>query len=55
VLDRRLDLARDRLRDPAYADRTVSSIAHGVGIGDLSYFNRTFRDRFESAPSALRG
>jgi AraC-like DNA-binding protein len=55
VLDRRLDLAYRRLRDPRYAARTISSIANGAGFGDLSYFNRTFRRRYEVAPSQVRG
>ena len=48
VLDQRLALAYRRLRDPRLAGRTVSSIAHDAGFGDLSYFNRTFRRRTAS-------
>jgi AraC-like DNA-binding protein len=54
VLERRLDLAYRRLQDPRYASRTISSIANGVGFGDLSYFNRTFRRRYAFAPSQAR-
>ena len=32
----------------------VSSIAYDVGFGDLSYFNRTFRRRFDVTPSQVR-
>ena len=46
VLEQRLALACRRLRDPRLASRTVSSIAHDAGFGDLSYFNRTFRRRY---------
>jgi AraC-like DNA-binding protein len=54
VLDRRLDLAYRRLRDPRYAVRTISAIACDAGFGDLSYFNRTFRRRYDVTPSELR-
>jgi AraC-like DNA-binding protein len=54
VLDQRLVLACRRLRDPRLAGRTISSIAHDAGFGDLSYFNRTFRRRYGVTPSAAR-
>jgi AraC-like DNA-binding protein len=54
VLDRRLELAHRKLRDPRYTTRTVSSIANDAGFGDLSYFNRTFRRRYEFTPSEAR-
>jgi AraC-like DNA-binding protein len=55
VLDQRLALAYRRLRSPRSAARTVSSIAHDAGFGDLSYFNRTFRRRYGITPSDARG
>jgi AraC-like DNA-binding protein len=54
VLEQRLALACRRLRDPRLAGRTVSSIAHDAGFGDLSYFNRTFRRRYGATPSGAR-
>jgi AraC-like DNA-binding protein len=54
VLEQRLALACRRLRDPRLAGRTVSSIAHDAGFGDLSYFNRTFRRRYGVTPSGAR-
>jgi AraC-like DNA-binding protein len=54
VLDRRLALAYRRLRHRRFADRTISSIAHEAGFGDLSYFNRTFRRRYSITPSDAR-
>jgi AraC-like DNA-binding protein len=54
VLDRRLALAYRRLRQPRSAERTISSIAHDTGFGDLSYFNRTFRRRYGITPSDAR-
>jgi AraC-like DNA-binding protein len=54
VLDRRLALARRRLRDPARVGLTVSAIAYECGFGDLSYFNRVFRRHFGMTPSDVR-
>lgn len=54
VLDRRLDLAHRRLRDPRFTTWTVSAIAGDVGFGDLSYFNRTFRRHFHTTPGDVR-
>jgi AraC-like DNA-binding protein len=54
VLDQRLALACRRLRDPRLAGRTISSIAHDAGFGDLSYFNRRFRHRYGVTPSGAR-
>jgi AraC-like DNA-binding protein len=54
VLDRRLDLAHRLLGNPRLADRSISAIAHDTGFGDLSYFNRTFRRRFDITPSEAR-
>lgn len=54
VLDRRLTAAHRTLRNPRNASKTVSSVAHDTGFGDLSYFNRTFRRRYQVTPSELR-
>ena len=54
VLDRRLALARRRLRDPARAGLTISAIAYECGFGDLSYFNRSFRRAYGATPSDVR-
>jgi len=54
VLDRRLALAYRKLRQPRSGGRTISSIAHDAGFGDLSYFNRTFRRRYGITPSDAR-
>jgi len=35
-------------------DLQVSEIAFKVGYGNVSHFNRVFRERFETAPGALR-
>jgi AraC-like DNA-binding protein len=54
VLERRLIRAHRLLTQPRSAARTVSSIAHDSGFGDLSYFNRTFRRRYDATPTEVR-
>lgn len=54
VLLQRLNKARRLLTDPRFIKRTISSIAYEAGFSDLSYFNRTFRKRFEMTPSDVR-
>lgn len=52
VLERRLDMARVCvLRQD---NCSISSIAYEAGFGDLSYFNRVFRQHFGMTPSAMR-
>jgi AraC-like DNA-binding protein len=55
VLQHRLDRAFRMLRDPRCAVRRISEIAYDVGFGDLSYFNRAFRRRYDATPSEIRG
>jgi AraC-like DNA-binding protein len=54
MVAKRLERARQMLAEPQYAERTISSIAYEAGFGDLSYFNRTFKRRFEMTPSEWR-
>ncbi len=54
VLEKRLAQAHRLLTDPRYVERTISSIAFKVGFGDLSYFNRMFRRRYDASPSDVR-
>jgi AraC-like DNA-binding protein len=54
VMARRLDRARDLLMSPHHAGQSISTIAYDVGFSDLSYFNRSFRRRFEHTPSDVR-
>ncbi|KAB0569300.1 helix-turn-helix transcriptional regulator [Brucella pituitosa] len=52
VLERRLDTSRMLI---VSSGRTaISSIAYEMGFGDLSYFNRAFRQRFGMTPSTMR-
>lgn len=52
VLKRRLDMAR--LLILRHVNRPISSIAYETGFGDLSYFNRAFRQNFGTTPSVMR-
>lgn len=54
VLHQRLQRAYRMLTDPIHIGRPISTIAFECGFSDLSYFNRTFRRRFQVTPSALR-
>jgi AraC-like DNA-binding protein len=54
VLEERLARAHRMLNDPRGGDLLISAIAYEAGFGDLSYFNRTFRRRFNASPSEIR-
>jgi AraC-like DNA-binding protein len=53
VLEQRLLLAHRLLANTGGAEK-ISTIAHNAGFGDLSYFNRSFRRRFDMTPSEWR-
>jgi AraC-like DNA-binding protein len=50
----RLDRARRDLLDPRLAGRPISAIAHACGFGDLSGFNRAFKQAYAVTPKELR-
>ncbi len=54
ALEQRLLQAYRRLNDPRYDHHPIGSIAFDAGFGDLSYFNRTFRQKFGATPSDVR-
>lgn len=54
LVGERLMRAHRLLIDPRAAGRPIHEIAFEVGFGDLSYFNRTFRRRFNKTPSQVR-
>jgi AraC-like DNA-binding protein len=54
LLGQRLAQAHRMLRDPRFANGTISAIAYAAGFGDLSHFNRTFRRRYGESPSDVR-
>ena len=54
LLEQRLARARRMLTEPQFAQSAVSAIAYEVGFGDLSYFNRCFKQRYGGTPSDIR-
>ena len=54
VLEQRLLLAHRRLSAPGTSRDKIAAIALDAGFGDLSYFNRVFRQRYGDTPSAIR-
>jgi len=42
------------IANPRLAHMAISAIAYEVGFNDLSYFNRTFRRRYDATPSDVR-
>lgn len=54
VTERRLVWAAGRLRDPARAGDSITSIAFEAGFGDLTNFYRRFRRRFDCSPGDWR-
>jgi AraC-like DNA-binding protein len=54
VLERRLNSAWQMLRSARYADWSIMAIALEAGFGDLSHFNRRFKQRYLMTPSEVR-
>jgi AraC-like DNA-binding protein len=54
VLDRRLFAAYRLLTNRRLANRSIASVAYDCGFADLSYFNRTFRRRYNATPTDVR-
>jgi AraC-like DNA-binding protein len=54
VLARRLARAHRMLTDPRRAGEKISAIALDAGFGDISYFNRVFRQVYGDTPSGVR-
>lgn len=54
ALERRLDAARSMLTSPRFEAWSITAIALEAGFGDLSYFNRRFKQRFLMTPSDAR-
>jgi AraC-like DNA-binding protein len=54
VLAHRLALSRRLLTNGASDRRKIADIAYACGFNDLSYFNRTFRQRYGETPSDAR-
>ncbi|MGB9368738.1 MAG: AraC family transcriptional regulator [Xanthobacteraceae bacterium] len=54
VLDQRLALAHRLLSDPRRARDKIASLAFAAGFGDVSYFYRAFRRRYDLLPTDVR-
>jgi AraC-like DNA-binding protein len=54
VLEERLKRVYRLLTDPALRAKRISGIAAEAGFGDLSTFNRAFRQRFGDTPRGVR-
>lgn len=54
ALERRLDVARGMLTGPRYATWSIAAIALEAGFGDLSHFNRRFKQRYLMTPTDMR-
>jgi len=52
--EQRLLMASRMLSDPRHHQRPIGAIAFDSGFGDLSYFNRVFRQRFGATPTEIR-
>jgi AraC-like DNA-binding protein len=54
VRDQRLTLAHRLLTDPRSAREKIAAVALAAGFGDLSYFYRAFRRRYDLLPTDVR-
>lgn len=54
IWERRLKAAREDLLNPAFADQSITEIAYRRGFNDSAHFSRSFKARFQIAPSQLR-
>jgi AraC-like DNA-binding protein len=54
VLEQRLALAHRLLSDPRHASDKIASVAFAAGFGDVSYFYRAFRRRYDLLPTDVR-
>jgi AraC-like DNA-binding protein len=53
IRDKRLKLAREQIEQikDAKGSRTIADVAYSAGFNDISYFNRSFKDLFDCAPT----
>jgi len=50
IHDRRLDLARQKLKDDSF-DGTLTDLAYDLGFSDSAHFSRMFKTRYNISPS----
>jgi AraC-like DNA-binding protein len=55
LIGQRLARAHRLLCEPSVSQIAISTIAYDVGFGDLSYFNRRFRQQYGLTPREVRG
>ena len=54
LLLQRLRSVHEALTDARQSHRSISEIALACGFGDVSYFNRAFRNHYGASPTAIR-
>jgi AraC-like DNA-binding protein len=54
IWERRLKAAREDILNPAMTEKSITEIAYQRGFNDSAHFSRTFKSRFDIAPSQLR-
>jgi AraC-like DNA-binding protein len=55
LMERRLNLARERLIDPRFDHMTVRAVAESAGFSDPAHFARAYRRRYGETPGTTRG
>ncbi|API55369.1 AraC family transcriptional regulator (plasmid) [Rhizobium leguminosarum] len=55
IRDKRLRLGREKIAQikDQRSPRTIAEVAYSAGFNDISYFNRSFKDLFDCAPTDL--
>jgi AraC-like DNA-binding protein len=55
IRDKRLRLVREKIEQikDQRSTRTIAEVAYSAGFNDISYFNRSFKDLFDCAPTDL--
>lgn len=55
IRDKRLRLVREKIEQirDARCGQTIAEVAYSAGFNDISYFNRSFRELFDCAPTDL--
>jgi len=54
IIERRIDVAADRLKRTDFRDLSITDIAFSVGFNDLSHFIRCFRKKWNMSPRDYR-
>ena len=54
IWERRLKAAREDILNPVMMEKSITEIAYQRGFNDSAHFSRTFKSRFDLAPSQLR-